>query len=217
MIVIGLTGSMAMGKSTAADMLAGMNGVAVLCSDDIVRGLYDHPDVIDLVKTTFPKAYDRRKKAIDKAALLDDLDHDHEKWDALEDILHPYVRAAQDQFIAQQKTLGAQIVVLDIPLLFETGGETRCDYTICVSAPAFIQQQRIEARIAAGRLDEEDAAFRLSRQMDDHEKRARADFTVPSGQGSAAMRRALAAVIRNIKDREVGHDRDGHDPAPLRL
>ncbi len=205
MIVIGLTGSIAMGKSTAANMLREMSGVAVHCSDEAVRELYNDPAVIDLIKNAFPSTYDKKAGKIDKAKLIAELGRDHEKWDELESILHPFVQKAQQKFIQEQAQQGTKIVVLDIPLLFETGGENRVDYTICVSAPSFIQQQRLDKRIADGLMSEEDSGFRLARQMPDAEKQKRADFIVPTGQGIAPTRKALEKVIRDIKEKHLGN------------
>lgn len=208
MIIIGLTGSIAMGKSTAAAMLAEMDGVAVFCSDEAVRRLYNDPAVIGLIKTTFPAAWDKKTDTIDKTKLIAEISDDHEKWDALEDILHPFVLQEQQKFLRAQKTLGTKIAVLDIPLLFETGGEKRVDYTVCVSAPPFIQEQRIAQRIRDGKLTEESFRFRLARQMPDAEKRARADFVVQTGQGLAYTRGELEKIIRTLRERHFGN---GHE------
>ncbi|PJB72120.1 MAG: dephospho-CoA kinase [Alphaproteobacteria bacterium CG_4_9_14_3_um_filter_47_13] len=201
MIIIGLTGSMAMGKSTAATMLSSIAGVAVHDSDEAVRHLYQQRTVKDLIKNSFPKTCHHKTDRIDKAALLETLGTDPEQWEILESILHPFVREAQQKFIREQQALGTQIVVLDIPLLFETGGDNRVDYTLCVTAPPFIQQQRIEERIAAGTLSAADAAFRMSRQMPDAEKRKRADFIVQTGQGLDHTRRTLEKIVRDLKKR----------------
>lgn len=199
MIVIGLTGSMAMEKTTVANMLRDMKGVAVHCSDEAVRDLYNNAEVIDLIRRRFPATFQKKTNSIDKKKLIGLLGRDHEAWDDLEEILHPYVRCAQQKFIRDQQSLGTSIAVLDIPLLFETGGEQRVDFTLCVSAPEFIQRQRIEARIRDGKVSEEDAAFRLSRQMPDAEKRARADFTIPTGTSIAETRKALEKTLAEIK------------------
>jgi len=217
MIVIGLTGSIAMGKTTAAGMLAEMDGVAVFCSDDAVRELYGDPAVIDLIKTTFPSAYDKKANAIDKDKLIAEIGFDHEKWDALEQILHPFVQREQQKFLREQQALGTRIAVLDIPLLFETGGEKRVDYTICVSAPAFIQEQRIAERIKKGRITEESFRFRLERQMPDGEKRARADFVVQTGQGLAYTRDALEKIIRDLKERHFSNGNEHRRIPPYQL
>jgi len=94
------------------------------------------------------------------------------------------------------------MVALDIPLLFETSAQERCDHTICISAPAFIQQQRIKER----GMSDDDFIFRMERQMPDAEKRAHADFTIPSGAGLAEMRTALESVIRTIRSKNHGND-----------
>lgn len=210
MIIVGLTGSIAMGKSTAAEMLRGMDGVAVHCSDETVRKLYDDPEVIGLIRATFPDACDRKSGGIDKRKLLAALGDDHEKWDALEAILHPYVLASQQKFIQEHSRLGTKIIVLDIPLLFETGAETRVDYTICVTAPSFIQDQRIAGRIAEGKLTEENYRFRLSRQMPDEEKQKRADFVVQSGAGLAHTRKELERIIQLLKEKNLGNGHERH-------
>ena len=213
MIVIGLTGSIAMGKSTASAMLAQMDGVAVHCSDEAVARLYGDPAVIGLIKTTFPAAYDKKNKTIDKNRLLAELDEDHEKWDALEDILHPFVQRAQQEWLRAQQGLGTKIAVLDIPLLFETGAENRVDYTICISAPGFIQKQRIAQRVAVGKITDESFHFRLSRQMPDEEKQRRADFVVQSGQGLAYTRRALEKIIQALRGKHFDSDfKDSRSP-----
>ncbi len=193
MIVIGLTGSIAMGKSTAANMLRGMNNVAVHCSDEAVRDLYNDEKVIDLIKTTLPNSYNKKSFAIDKQKLIDEIGFDHEKWDALEDIFHPFVREAQQKFISLHAQDGTKVIVLDIPLLFETGMQDRVDYTICVSAPDFIQEQRA---LGERKMSVEDFQFRLSRQMPDVEKRRRSDFVVQTGQGLSYTRRELEKIIR---------------------
>lgn len=216
MIVIGLTGSMAMGKSTASEMLRAMKGIAVHCSDDAVRALYGNPDVSAHLKNAFPQAWDSKKGAIDKTALIKHLGRDHEKWNALEAILHPYVQESQQKFLREQRTLGTKIAVLDIPLLFETGAQNRVDYTICVSAPDFIQKQRIDQRIAAGLLTPEDAAFRLARQMPDGQKKALADFTVQAGQGMEPMRRELEKIIRDLKEKHFQNENGKGAPSGCR-
>lgn len=201
MIVIGLTGSIAMGKSTAAKMLVDMRGVVVHDSDAAVHRLYNDPEVIDRVREFFPKSYDSKTGKIDKLKLREELGTDHEKWDTIEDILHPYVRASQQQFLQEQQRLGTRLVILDIPLLFETGAEERVDYTICVSAPEYIQRQRV---LQGRGMDEEDFEFRLSRQMPDDEKKRRADFVVQTGVGLAETRKMLHNIIQRLTEKHYG-------------
>lgn len=196
MIVIGLTGSIGMGKTTAANMLRVM-GCPVHEADRAVHDiLAGDGAATHAVAMTFPDAYDRKKNTIDRSKLRAALGDDPEKWQALEDILHPLVVASEMKFLRDAKNKGAKIAVLDIPLLFETGAETRLDYTICVTAPPFIQRQRVMSRQG---MTEADFAFRLSRQMADVEKRARADFVVQTGLGRAHTGQALQKIVRSLR------------------
>ena len=207
MIVIGVTGSIGMGKSTASAMLCDM-GIPVHDSDACVHSLLAANGAGAIaVGTAFPETYDKNTNAIDRKKLRALLGNDHDKWNELEKLLHPLVVASQQDFINDQRSKGVKMVALDIPLLFETGAEKRCDYTIVVSAPDFIQRQRVLQKMSA-----EDFAFRLSRQMPDAQKRARVDFVVPSGLGMAEMRAALEDVVRAIKKKEMNHD-NGHFPS----
>lgn len=196
MIVLGITGSIGMGKSTVAAMLRDM-GIPVHCSDEAVRRLTGPggPAVGALI-TVFPEAWDAKKKIIDKARLRALLGYDDAQWDLIESLLHPLVRESQQDFLKTQRLKGVKIAALDIPLLFETGAETRVDYTICVSAPAFLQRQRVLSRPG---MTTEDFSFRLSRQMPDAEKRARADFIVQTGAGFGYTRSILEGILRRIR------------------
>lgn len=194
MIVIGITGSIGMGKSTAAAMLMDM-GIPVHDSDACVHKLLQPGGAaVAAALEAFPGCGSDRN-GIDRKALRAALGSDHAQWDILESILHPLVQASQQDWLRAQKSLGVKMAALDIPLLFETGAEQRCDYTICVTAPDFVQRQRVLKK-----MSEEDFEFRLSRQMPDAEKRQRADYVVQSGAGLAATRAALEAVVRAIRD-----------------
>ena len=114
----------------------------------------------------------------------------------LEAILHPLVRKAQNNFIRAQRGLGREIVALDVPLLFETGADMHCDYTINISAPAFIQEARVLARSG---VNVEKFSAIVESQMPDGEKCARADFIVHSGLGRATMMRELKGVLAKIR------------------
>ena len=201
MIVIGVTGSIGMGKSTAAAMLLDMK-IPVHDSDACVHALLaaNGTGVVP-VGTAFPESYDHKTNSIDRKKLRSALGSEHEKWDELEKLLHPLVRASQQEFINEQRSKGGAMVALDIPLLFETGVEARCDYTVVISAPEFIQRQRVLQK-----MSEEDFAFRSARQMPDSQKRARADFIVPSGLGLAEMRAELEDVIRKIRSKGNGNN-----------
>jgi dephospho-CoA kinase len=200
MIVIGITGSIGMGKTTAGIMLRGM-GYPVHNADEAVHKLLgSNGAAVAAVADAFPQAYVAGNRSIDRARLRAALGHDHEKWDRMERILHPLVRVEQRKFIARARCRGARIVILDIPLLFETGGEKRVDYTICMTAPHFLQRQRVLARTSASAVD---FSYRLSRQMPDAEKRKRADFVVQTGIGYGYTRQRLRAVMRELEGKHI--------------
>lgn len=188
MIVVGLTGSIGMGKSTTAGMFRDA-GVPVHDSDEAVHRVYAGA-AVPLVEAAFPGvvvdgAVDRERLS---AAVLG-------KPDALrrlETIVHPLVRADADAFLARNRAAGAPIAVLDIPLLFETGGEDRVDRIVVVTADAAIQRQRVLAR--PGMTDEKFAAI-LSRQTPDAEKRRRADFVIDTGLGMEPARARVGEII----------------------
>ncbi|MBI4031139.1 MAG: dephospho-CoA kinase [Proteobacteria bacterium] len=196
MIVIGITGSIGMGKTTAANMLRDMK-IPVFDSDSCVHDLLAPGGAgVTPAGIAFPEAYDKKTKSIDRGRLRAALGGDHEKWNLLESLLHPLVQGAQQDWLRGQKGKGVKIAALDIPLLFETGAEARCDCVIAVSAPEFIQRQRVLEK-----MSEEDFAFRLSRQMPDEQKRMRADYVLNSGQGLAEMRRELQDIVSDIREK----------------
>ena len=127
-------------------------------------------------------------------ALVFDNEDEREK---LEGILHPLVCIAQDAFVKEQRSAGHKIVALDIPLLFETGAEVRCDYTVNISAPEFVQQARVLSRPG---MDEKKLGAILKRQMPDGEKCVRADFIVHSGLGRAQMMKELKGILYIIEN-----------------
>ncbi len=195
MIVIGITGSIGMGKSTAAAMLARMGG-AVHDSDKISRdSLKPYGAAFEEVALTFPKAWDKKKHLIKRDVLGEIVFNDNAKKQELENIIHPVVKASQLKFIRDQKKLGKKFVVLDIPLLFETGAEQRCDYTICVFAPDHIQRRRVLSR---ANMTKKKFQAILHSQMPSAEKCARADFIVPTGLGLAYTYRQLKHIIMDI-------------------
>ena len=210
MIVIGLTGSIGMGKSTAANMLRA-GGIPVHCSDEAVHALYKSSAIIAAIAEVFPAAYDAKTHSIDKTRLKKELGFNHEKLDALQEILHPAVVKMQQDFLRLQRANGIKIVALDIPLLFETGAQTRVDYTFCVTAPDFVQRQRVMARPG---MTEEIFAFMLSRQMPNAEKRKRADFIIQTGQGLAQTRQELQDAVSTIKKKHWGNGHESNGPKP---
>jgi dephospho-CoA kinase len=193
MIVFGLTGSIGMGKSTAANMLK-LQGVPVHDSDRAVHAaLLPGGAAFEEVAVTFPEAWDKKSRIIDRKALGDIVFHDKAELKRLEAILHPVAAASQKKFIQSMKAKGKRAVVLEIPLLFETGAEARVDYTIVVTAPPAIQRRRVMAR---KNMTEEKFNRILESQMPDREKQARADFVVQTGLGLAATFRELRKILK---------------------
>lgn len=197
MFVIGLTGSIAMGKSTTARLFA-EEGVPVHDADAAVHRLYEGKAVTP-IEAAFPGATKDGK--VDRAALGQRVAADKDALRRLEQIVHPLVRETETEFLRRAEAAGFKVAVLDIPLLFETGGDKRVDAVVVASAPAALQRARLlERGISMERLE-----ALLERQMPDAEKRKRADFVVDSSQGiehaRAQVRKILAAVAKMPKRR----------------
>lgn len=194
MIVLGLTGSIGMGKSTAARMLAAM-GAPVCDSDAVVHTLLGKGGAaVPAIDAAFPGVV--RDGAVDRRALGAAVFGNPDALKRLEVILHPKVQEAQRIFLRKAAQRRVKVAVLDIPLLFETGGERRVDRTIVVTAPFLVQKARVLAR--PGMTPEKFAGI-LARQMPDAEKRRRADFVVNTGDGRRSTRRALREIIAKTK------------------
>lgn len=192
MKIIGLTGSVGMGKSVAASLLRRM-GIAVHDSDAAVHQLLAPGGrAFRTVALAFPAAWDGKTHTIDRRKLGGIIFSDPEKKRHLEAILHPLVQQSQRNFILQARRRGAKMVVLDIPLLYETHAEMRCNKVIVVSAPYFLQRLRVLAR---PNMTEEKFFAILDAQMPDEEKRRRADYIVPTGLGRAFTFRHLKKCI----------------------
>ena len=192
MITLGLTGSIGMGKSTVAAMFAD-EGVPVFDADAAVHRLQGKGGrLVPAIEALFPGT--TGPDGVDRARLRDAVLGDSAAWKRLEALVHPAVGEERATFLDAHKD--APLVVLDVPLLFETGGEARIDKVAVVSAPADIQRARVLARpgMVASRLDEI-----LARQMPDAEKRARADFVIPTGGTLDETRAAVRAVIACLK------------------
>ena len=192
MFIIGLTGSIAMGKTTTARLFA-EEGVLVHDADAAVHKLYEGEGV-ELIEAAFPGSTKDGK--VDRMALSHQVVGNPSALQRLEAIVHPLVRESETKFLHEAERQGAGIVVLDIPLLFETGGEGRADATVVVSAPAEMQRARVlERGVSLERLE-----ALLKRQMPDAKKRRRADFVVDSSQGVEhardQVRQILAAVAK---------------------
>jgi dephospho-CoA kinase len=197
--VIGITGSIGMGKTTAADMLREM-GIPVHDSDASVHMLIGpNGKAVPLVGKEFPDAVRTNEKGenyIDRQVLGRIVFTDRKKKKVLEDILHPMVRYESDRFVAEMMQKAHSIVALDIPLLFETGGETRVNVSICVTAPKEMQKERVLAR--PGMTSEKFDRI-VAGQLPDVEKRRRADYVVETDKGFEDMRAQLGKIINVIR------------------
>lgn len=197
MIVLGLTGSIGMGKSTLAAMLEEM-GCPVHHADQAVHeALTPNGAAFEAVAATFPEAWHEKNHVIDREKLGEIVFADAQKRIALEAIIHPAVWAAQDRFLMMQRKMGRKIAALDIPLLFETGADARVDYTVVASAPPDIQRRRVLAR--PGISDERFERIQQA-QMPDAQKRKRADFVVETGLGLAHSRKTLHKILSELID-----------------
>ena len=191
MIVLGLTGSLGMGKSTTTKMFA-EEGVPVHDADAAVHRLYEG-EAVAPIEAAFPGTTQGGK--VDRAKLGQRVIGDAAAMRKLEAIVHPLVRQAEERFLAEAERKGAKVAVLDIPLLFETGGEKRCDAVVVVSAPAEAQRQRVLERPG---MTEAKFQGLAGKQVADAEKRARADFIVDSGQGFDAARAQVREILESV-------------------
>jgi dephospho-CoA kinase len=192
MLVIGLTGSIGMGKSAAAEHLK-KRGVPVCDADAEVHRLYDG-EAVPAIAAAFPKAV--RGGKVDRALLAQEVAGSAQKLKQLEKIVHPMVVKAEIDFLREQEKRGAKLAVLEIPLLFETDAHSRVDVTMVVSAPEAVQKARVLARLG---MTEAKLADLLKRQLSDREKRARADFVVDSGGSLAEMHREIDKILDSLK------------------
>jgi dephospho-CoA kinase len=195
MIVVGLTGSMGMGKSTVAKMFAA-EGAPAFDSDAAVHQLYAPGGAAAApVEEAFPGV--TRAGAIDRAALSAKVVGNPDALQRLESIVHPLVRQAQANFLASQRAAATQVVVLDIPLLFESTGAQAVDKIVVVSAPAEVQRARVLSRPG---MTEEKFEGLLARQASDAEKRARADFVIDTGGPFEETRAQVRAVLDALRE-----------------
>ena len=191
MFILGLTGSLGMGKSTTAKFFA-EEGVPVHDADAAVHRLYEG-EAVPLIEAAFPGTSGAGK--VDRDKLGKRVLGDAAAIKKLEGIVHPLVRADELRFLAEAARSGAKVAVLDIPLLFETGGEKRCDAVVVVSAPADVQ--RVRAFERPGMSEQKFRAI-LANQMPDVEKRARADFIVDSGHGYEHARAQVRDILNQV-------------------
>ena len=205
MIVLGLTGSIGMGKSTAAAMLRRL-GVPVFDADAFVHQLMaPGGGAVNAVEEAFPGVRDERG-GIDRQRLGQRVFGDPPARRRLEAVLHPPVRRAEERFVAAARGRRERLIVLDIPLLFETGGERRCDAVLVVSAPARLQRERVLRRPG---MTESRLQGILRAQTPDREKRRRADFVVLTGLGCGLTFRHLKRIVAGLRRGERPRRRQG--------
>jgi dephospho-CoA kinase len=190
MFILGLTGSIGMGKSTTAKFFA-EEGVPVHDSDAVVHRLYEG-EAVPAIEAAFPGTTANGK--VDRDRLSKHLIAHPGDFKKLEALVHPLVRAKEQKFLADAEKRGVKVVVLDIPLLYETAGDARCDAVVVVSAPAEVQRARMEERGVS------DARFEaiIARQVPDAVKREKADFVVDSGQGFEHARAQVREILRAV-------------------
>jgi dephospho-CoA kinase len=191
MIVLGLTGSIGMGKSTTARMFRDA-GIPVHDSDEAVHRLYAGK-ALPLIEEAFPGTV--RNGAVNRDLLSAQVLGRPEAMRKLENIIHPLVRADADAFLARHREEKAPLAVLDIPLLFETGGQARVDKVVVVTAPAEVQRERVLARPG---MTEEKLDAILAKQVPDAEKRQQADFIIDTSRGLEAARIDVDRIIADL-------------------
>ncbi len=191
MIILGLTGSIGMGKSTTAQLFRDAD-VPVFDADAVVHELH-RGEAAGAVEAAFPGV--SRQGMVDRALLRARVLANPAAWTELETILHPLVAKRREAFLAEARRLNRPVVVLDIPLLFETGGEAKVDVVVLVSAPESVQKARVLARPG---MTEAGFSAILARQVPDAEKRRRAHYIIDTGHGVQAARIRVAEILREI-------------------
>ena len=198
MIVLGLTGSIGMGKTTTADIFRAL-GCPVFDADAAVHRLYANGGkAVPLIRAIFPDAV--KDGAVDRTVLGGHMGRDPLNLQVLESFIHPMVGEMRANFFAKAKQDRADIAVLDVPLLFETGGDKHVDKIAVVTAPAAVQRERVMAREGMT-----EALFNmiLSRQTPDSEKRARADYLIFSDQGLPFAREQVQKIIDDLRKKKA--------------
>ena len=194
MKIIGLTGSIGMGKSTTAAMFVDL-GVPVFDADAAVHELYaPGGKAVPLIRAVFPDAISGLG-GVDRKRLGEHMRADPLNLDVLTSFIHPWVGEMRASFLEEAQKNGVSAVLFDVPLLFETGGDKHVDATIVVSAPANVQKERVLARPGMSEALFEEL---LSRQMPDEKKRARADYVIDTSKGLDAARAQAESVLADI-------------------
>lgn len=195
MLIVGLTGSMGMGKSTAAERFAA-NGIAVFDADAEVHRLYAG-EAAPLIEEAFPGTV--VEGVVDRGKLGAAVVGDKAAMARLEGIVHPLVRESERRFLRAERAKGAEMAVLEIPLLFETGGDALVDVTMVISAPEAVQRERVLAR--PGMTAEKFERLKAN-QMPDAEKRAKADFVVDSSGPIEETGAEIDRIIESLRGRD---------------
>ena len=203
MVVLGLTGSIGMGKSTTASFFVEA-GVPVLDSDAVVHALYEG-EAVAPIEQAFPGT--KFNGRIDRAELSRRVLGDPSAFRQLEAIVHPLVQKAQARFLAEAEGVGAKVAVLDIPLLFETGADRKVDAVVVVTAPKEIQRSRVTDRpgMTPAKLE-----ALMQKQVPDAEKRRRADFIVDTSRGFDSARAQVRAILEAVLAIRTETARSGH-------
>ncbi|CAK00509.1 dephospho-CoA kinase [Bartonella tribocorum] len=192
MKIIGLTGSIAMGKSTVADFFK-QAGISVFSADEAVQQLYKSEPALSCIERIFPGVVENGE--VNRLKLSEILIDDKEKLQTLEKIIHPLVQEKEKEFIDTARDQREKLVILDIPLLFEKNGENRVDSVIVVSAPPEIQKERVMIRQG---MNEKKFAFINAQQMPDEKKRERANFIIDTGKDLENTRQQVFDVIKEL-------------------
>jgi len=204
-IHVGLTGSIGMGKSETAKMFAQL-GVPVYDADAAVHRLYQVGGAaVAPIEAAFPGTV--KDGAVDRAALSKRVTGDHDATQRLQAIVYPLMADERRKFLEAADRNGADIVVFDIPLLFETRGEGNMDAVVVVSAPSHIQRERVLARPG---MTSEKFDYLHSRQMPDEEKRAKAHFVVVTDKGLEHAFAQVKLILATLRDRRRAEDRNEH-------
>ncbi len=191
MLILGLTGSIGMGKSTTAKLFAEA-GVPVYDADAAVHEIYEG-EAAPAIEAAFPgTTVDGR---VDRARLSAQVVHNPAAMKQLEQIVHPMLGASRQKFFEDAQAAGAPVVVVDVPLLFETGGEKRVDAVVVVTTTPEAQRERVRAR---GTMDDAKLDAILARQLPDAEKRNRADFIVDTSHGLEPVRERIRDILAEV-------------------
>lgn len=195
MLIIGLTGSIAMGKSTVAKMLLD-NGIPMISADQIVHDLYED-EAVPILEKAFPGSTENNQ--VNREKLLSLLLKEEDGFKKLETLIHPLVRQKEWEFIKENKENSSDLVAIEIPLLFETGAEKLMDVVLLASAPAEVQKQRVMARPG---MTTEKFKTLLAKQMPDAEKRKKADFIVDTSCSLSETEDQLKEIIVSLKNKQ---------------